>query len=124
MIDQDAFETRIAALEELLRAKLSVRGRDLSAKLRHAGRRLPKRMQRAGAVLTQAQAQAGHPKFWRQVDGAAVDRAFDELTAHLDQIDPVARRKDRALRMTGGAVFNLLLVVALTVLVLRWQGLI
>ena len=124
MIDQDAFETRIAALEELLRAKLSVRGRDLSAKLRHAGRRLPKRMQRAGAVLTQAQAQAGHPKFWRQVDGAAVDRAFDELTAHLREIDPAARRKDAALRMAGGAVFKLLLIVALTVLVLRWQGLI
>ena len=124
MIDKDAFETRVAALEELLREKLSVRGRDLTAKLRHAGRRVPKRVQKAGAVLTQAQVQAGHPRFRLQVDEGAVDRAFAEVTGYLREIDPAARRKDAALRLTGGLVFNLLLVVALTVLVLRWQGLI
>ena len=124
MIDKDEFEIRIAALQDLLRDKLRVRGRDLSSKLRRAGRQLPVRAQKAGAVLTDAQTQAGHPRVWRQVDGAAVDRAFAEITEYLETIDPKKRRKDAALRLTAKMVFNLLLVLALAVFVARWQGLI
>jgi len=122
MIDRNAFDTRITELEARLREKVGARGRTLAAKLRHAGRHLPGWVQKSGAVLTRAQAKEGHPKIWRQVDATETERAFERIHAHLDTIDPVDRRRGIILGILGGIVFNILIVLAFFLAVLKWQG--
>ncbi|QYX56371.1 hypothetical protein K1T73_15135 [Roseovarius sp. SCSIO 43702] len=124
MIDPDAFDARIEALKARLREKLGARGKTLARALRHAGRRLPKWVRREGAVLVDAQARRGHPRIWRQVNEAEIDRAFERIESHLDTIDPKDRRRGVILGLLGGIVFNLLIVLAFLLAVLWWQDLI
>lgn len=118
------FKQKQAALEEALRQRLRVRGRDLGGQMRRAGRLLPKRIHRAGRVLTEAGTKLSHPKLARQVDPVLVNKAFDEIDAHLATIDPADRRKGAILGWLGALVFNLLVVTALVIVLMRWQDLI
>lgn len=122
MIDQAGFDVRVSNVETALRDKVGVGGRDLGAKLRRAGRRLPKRVQKAGRVLTEAQARRGIPKLWLQVDPETTDRAFDDINRHLDTVNPVERRKDLILGLTGTIAFNLLLAGVSLILFFSWFG--
>lgn len=106
-----------------LRLKLGVKARDLPRAMKRAGRRLPKDAHRAADVMIAAQAQAGHPKLARMVDGLAVDAAAARLHEHLAKIDPKERRKDIILSMLGAQAFNILAVIALVVGLLLWRGL-
>ena len=124
MIDPDQFHQRAARLEASLQAKLGLRGKSLSARLRRAGRLLPRRVRADIAVLTEADTKLAHPRLARQVDPARVEAAFDAIEAHLGQIDPKDRRKGRILGWAGGLVVNLLLLVVVLVVILRWQGLV
>jgi len=123
MIDPEVFENEVAALETLLGEKLSARGKTLSARLDHAGRRLPRRLHKLGKVITTAQSWAGHPRMWRMVEPDKLDAAFAEITTYLKTVDPAERRRAALLGMFGALVFNLLLVFALSIVMLKWQGL-
>lgn len=70
------------------------------------------------------QSVSGNPKLARLHDPVAVDRAFKDITTHLDTIDPAERRKGMILGVMGGLVFNLLVLVGAIVLLLRWQDVI
>lgn len=109
-------------VQQLLTEKFGVRKRDLPKMLRRTGRRLPRGMRARGQVLIKAQALAAHPKLARQVDGPAVARAFEEITAHLRAIDVADRRKGLALSVAGGVAFNILAVCVCFVLWLWWAG--
>lgn len=124
MINPADFETRVAALEELLQGKLRVRGKTLGARLHRAGRRLPKRLRQAGRVLTEAQAQLANPRLARMIDPVRVQGAFDDLETFLGPIDPADRRKGAILGWAGGLVLNLMIAGAALVAVLRWRGLV
>lgn len=123
-MDRQAFDDRVAALCETLRAKLGTRGATLGTRLRRAGRRLPRHARRAGAEILRAQGMADHPRLWRLVDTAAIEAAFDTLDRSLKPIDPRARRKDMALGIAGSVVFSLLMLGVGIVLLLKWRGLI
>ncbi|SFO40216.1 hypothetical protein SAMN04487859_14115 [Roseovarius lutimaris] len=122
MIDTDDFNTRLERLQTALRERMRLRGRTLEAQLRRAGRRLPKRQRRAGAIVLGAQDWMAHPKLARVLDISQVNAAFADLHAHLDTIDPKEDRKTAILRLFGGVVLNLALLVILLVLVIKWQG--
>ncbi|WP_149779469.1 hypothetical protein [Roseovarius litoreus] len=124
MIDPEEINRDVAQLETLLRERLGIRGATFAKQLRRAGRRLPRFARRAGHVITQSQQMMQHPRLAAQVDRAAVDHAIGILRAHLTGIDPVQRRMRTFLGLVGVIIFNLLILLTLVVLVLRWRGLI
>ena len=122
MLDAGRFKTRIEGLEQALHQKLGLRGRGLSARLARAGRLLPGRVRRAGALLVEAEQKLAHPKLALQLDEARLDAAFADIETHLDGIDPKDRRRGKLLGWLGGVVFNLILLVVLVLLLLKWRG--
>ena len=54
----------------------------------------------------------------------ALDRTAGELRTYLKSIDPGDRRKSWWLGWAASLGFNILLFAALTIVVLRWRGLI
>ncbi|WP_306116123.1 MULTISPECIES: hypothetical protein [unclassified Roseovarius] len=122
MTELATLQTRVAKLEEQLQARLGVRGKNLQKRLARAGRRLPRRVRRAGQVITRAEEMAAHPKLARLRDDRALDAAFREVSAYLRTVDPVDRRKGIILGILGSAVFNLILLLAAILLLMRWQG--
>jgi len=122
VIDPEEINRDIVQLEMLLRERLGIRGKTFAKQLRRAGRRLPRFARRAGEVIAQAQQMMQHPHLAAQVDRAAVDHAIAILRAHLSDIDPAQRRASMLLGLAGVIVFNLLILLALVVVVLRWRG--
>ncbi|MFU8777662.1 MAG: hypothetical protein ACNA7M_08325 [Roseovarius sp.] len=103
---------------------MRLRGPTLERQLRRAGRRLPRRPRRAAAIILGAQDWMAHAKLARVLDTAQVDRAFADLHAYLDRLNPQEARKTALLRLAGGIVLNLLLLAGLIYALIRWQGVI
>ncbi len=109
-------------IAELLEQRLRIRGRDLETKLRKAGRLLPKLVRQQAAVIVQALKLQGHPKLDRRQDHLASQRAYDTCVKHLTEIDTADRRKGAIIGFLSTNAFNLLVVTALLIAALRWQG--
>ncbi|MGK7651814.1 hypothetical protein ACSQ76_05120 [Roseovarius sp. B08] len=124
MIDRKQFGTRREALEKQLYEKLGLRGKTLGTRLRRAGRILPKRLREDGRYLVDAERKLSHPRLATQVDEARVEKAFEALETHLNTIDAADRRRSRLIHWLAGLVFNLLILGALVLFALRWQGII
>lgn len=124
MIDPYQFQQNTEAASELLRRKFGVRGRGLETRLRRAGRRLPKAARRAGQDIVQIQPYMSHPKLARLLEETHVTGAFDALHSNLEGINRADRRKGAVLALAGGLVFNLIIVVTVLVLLLRWRGIV
>ncbi len=123
MMMQD-IQAQEARLLELAKEKFGVRAKTLGRAMKKIGRRVPARLHRQAEVLVAAQRLGGHPKLMMQVDAVAVKKAFDEIVAHLEAIDVTDRRKGAMLNLGAALSFNLLVVVVLVILVLRWRGLV
>ena len=121
---QEELAQKAAHLNDLLEEKLGLRKGPLAQRAARAGRRLPAYVRQALAKVAQAQALMAHPKLARQVDMAQLQRSYAQACAHLHAIDPGARRKTAALRLTAGVAFNILAVAALVLALLRWRGLV
>lgn len=87
-----------------------------------AGRLLPKWARRDLEKIVEASKLAGHPKLTRMVDTDEIDKAEARVTRYLKSLDPREARKTAWLRLIGLVVLNLLIVLALFLWVLRWQG--
>lgn len=101
---------------------MGVGGKGFAGRLRRAGRRLPRWARRQGGVIARAVELEQSPKLARQIDHAAVDRAFHELEHWLSQQDPWAGRKGMALNIAAGVVFVLLVTAVAVIWVLRLRG--
>ncbi len=110
------------ALRRLMQEKLGVRSDTLVQALRRAGRRLPRGVRNSAAELVRAESLSKNPKTARQVDVAAVERAFGTVKAHLQAIDVGEARKNRVLGIAGALAVNLLAVAALFIVWLWWRG--
>ena len=124
MIDPKDLEKRVETLNELLQAKLGLRGKTLSSRLKKARRSLPKRLRREGQVIVDAQEKSSHPKLALIQDQSAVNVAFHEIMTYLKDIDPDERRKTNLLRWLAAQVLNIIIITIIVVLLLRWQGLV
>ena len=124
MVEPDKLDQRIKRLNDKLKEKLGLRGKTLEQCLKRAGRLLPKHLRREGEAICRAQHQAANPKLARQIDQAALDRSFAMFRHYLKDIDPSERRKDKIINFLGVLVFNLVVIAALYLLFLLWQGLV
>lgn len=111
-----------ADLGGLMEERLGIRGHSLAQQARRAGRLLPRRVRHDLNRIDLLQGMRRHPKLHHMVDETALRAAADRVAAHLRDIDPAERRKDRLLGMAGVVSFNLIVVVALLLVVLGWRG--
>lgn len=114
----------VDGLETRLEKKFGQRKGPLVKRLRKAGAGLPRRVKADAETLGQALAFQQHPKLRRRVDSGEVSAAHDRIAAHLDRIDPKERRKDFWLSVLRSVALNVLMIVVLVALVLKWRGLI
>ncbi len=122
MIDAADISGKTLALRKQLEAKLGVRSKSWRQALKRTGRRLPRGVRRQGEVLLRAEQLAANPKLARQLRPAEVDQAYKVFNTHLKAIDVADRRKGWWLSLAGSLAANILLVIALVLLVLRWRG--
>jgi hypothetical protein len=108
MIDAHDLASRDKALTRVFEAQLGVKSRTFAGALHRAGRRLPRRLRKQGAVILNAQHLAGNPKLAQQIDARDVDRAYAEITAHLEAIDVADLRRGRLLGLAGIIAANFL----------------
>lgn len=124
MSQDTVIQTRIADTIGLLRDKLGVQDKTLRASVRRAKRRLPRRIYKQALVLAEAEQMAAHPKLRRVLDSPRLEKASDEVQAHLSSINLADRRWGWFLGMLGGLAFNVLALIILLLVFLWWRGLI
>ena len=122
MKDRTDIAGKAAEVQRLLQVKLGVKGRSLEHALNRAGHRLPRGARARGAEIVAAEKLAANPKLARRVDGAALNAAYDGLSAHLGAIDVADRRKGKLLSLAGSVAFNLLVVGVGFLVWLWWRG--
>ena len=86
------------------------------------GRLLPRDIRRHGEKIVEAVSLQGSPKLARMVDEKSTVSAYDAIEKYLSGIDAWDRRKGNALGFLTTNAFNLLVVMALLIIVLRWRG--
>lgn len=123
MIDPQRYHQRAEALNEMLQARLGVRGKGLDSRLARAGRRLPRPQRRAAREIARAGRHIGHPKLARLIDPVRTEQAFDSLTAHLKGIDRAEVRRHALLSWLAVVVFNLLVLGLAVLALVKWQAL-
>ncbi len=111
-------------LSQLLTDKLGVRKGSLDYQVARVGRRLPARIRAEAAEIAEAERLAANPKMARRIDPSRLARSYDDVARHLATIDPTERRTAFLFRLIATIAFNLLAVVAILIVVLRWRGLI
>ena len=110
-------------LRRLMARQLGLRKGRLSRRLAKAGRRLPTGVRKDIALVAEAEEMARNPRLALRLDTTTIDPAFDRAAAHLRAIDVADRRKGLFLSILGGVAFNILAVIVLLIVVLRWRGL-
>jgi hypothetical protein len=108
-------------LAELKRA-YGIRSRSLSKALKKAGRRLPADLQAKAALIVQAQSFGSHPKLLRQIEGAEITKARDDILDYLGAIDPKEQRQTALINLAGDLAWKVLLIAVLIGAVLHWRG--
>ncbi|WP_270727659.1 hypothetical protein [Shimia sp. Alg240-R146] len=122
MMDAETLDQETRAVLALAKAKFGVRSKSLTKAMKKIGRRVPNWLHKEAAVIEEARGLIGHPKLARQMDDARVRKAFESISAHLKTVDRRERRVDRILDVLGSLSFNLIVLTALVILFLRWQG--
>ena len=105
----------------LIRERLGIKGADLPQAMKRAGRLMPRRVHRAGDLIEKTSALAGNPKLARMQDASALDRAFDDITLYLMEVDVADRRRGRLLGILGSLAFIFIVIVAAVITYLNWQ---
>ncbi|WP_171125473.1 MULTISPECIES: hypothetical protein [unclassified Ruegeria] len=115
-------QTQIAQTVQLLRDKLGVHGKTLTESVKKAKRQLPRRIYKQAMLLAQAEQMAAHPKLRLVLDTPKLARASEEVQKHLGGMNLADRRMGWFLGMLSSLAFNLLVLSALLLAFLRWQG--
>lgn len=90
--------------------------------MRKVGRRLPSRMHAHAHQLLDAEQKAGHPKIRMQLKAEPIEKAYEELHAALEAVDPGDMRKGLILSTLGMVSFHVIAVFTLLIVVLVWRG--
>lgn len=117
---QDQAET----LRTLMARKLGLKRGSLARRVAKAGRRLPSGVRNDIAAVAEAEKIALNPKLAMRLNPGATKGAFDRAAVHLRAIDVADRRKGLALSILGSIAFNILAVITILIVVLRWRGLV
>jgi hypothetical protein len=116
-------DAQAQGLRDLLASRLGLRHGTLARRLAKAGRRLPMGVRNDISAVAEAESMAQHPKIGRRMDPKMTHAAYERAAAFLQAIDVKDRRKGIALSILGSIAFNILVVITLLIVVLRWRGL-
>ena len=122
MSETAEIDARVTRLERLLESRFGLAKGPLALRVARVGRRVPRGVRRDLATVAEVAQMVAHPKLALRVDRAEVLAAADRAERHLAAIDVADRRRGRLLGLLAVVVFNLLLVFALLIAVLRWRG--
>ena len=120
----DTIEGQADSLRALLGNRLGLRRGPLSRRVAKAGRRLPSSVRTDIVTVADAESMAQHPKIGRRMDPKATAGAYERAATFLEAIDVKDRRKGMLLSIAGSIAFNILAVITLLIVVLRWRGLV
>lgn len=116
-------ESQADSLRTLLGNRLGLRRGSLARRVAKAGRRLPTGIRNDISAVAEAEAMARHPKLGRRMDPKVTSGAYERAATFLRAIDVKDRRKGMILSILGSVAFNILAVITLLIIVLRWRGL-
>ncbi|QFS81785.1 hypothetical protein FIU97_03255 [Roseivivax sp. THAF40] len=122
MANDPTLARHFTEIETLLAQKFGASSGRLNRRAIKVGRRLPRAQRRDLGLLARAQSMAGHPKLSRMIDTRKTERAAERLRDWLGAVDVADRRKGRVLDLLGSLSFNLICLVVLLMVVLRWRG--
>lgn len=112
------------ALRSLMAKRLGLKRGSLARRVAKAGRLLPSGVRNDIAIVAEAEKLSRNPKLAIRLDRNATKSAYDRAATHLKAIDVADRRKGVALSILGSMAFNILAVIVLLIVVLRWRGLV
>lgn len=115
-------QRRNAALAKLAGKKFSFEPKGLRHAMRKVGRRLPAKMHAHANTLLDAEQKAAHPKIRMQIRAEPVEKAYEELRAALEALNPADMRKGLILSTLGMVSFHVIAVFTLLIVVLVWRG--
>ena len=119
----ETVDAQAQSLRALLANRLGLRRGSLAHRASKAGRRLPIGIRNDISAVAEADSMAQHPKIGRRMDPKMTHAAYERAAAFLQAIDVKDRRKGVILSILGSVAFNVLAVVTLLIIVLRWRGL-
>lgn len=112
------------ALRSLMAKRLGLKRGSLARRVAKAGRLLPSGVRNDIAIVAEAEKLSRNPKLAIRLDRNATKSAYDRAATHLKAIDVADRRKGVALSILGSMAFNILAVIVLLIVILRWRGLV
>lgn len=122
-MDPIKLERMTGHVGRLLEQRLGARGKDLRAKLAARSRALPRAVRRSVLVLAVAQERAGAPKMLRQMDPAAIQKAYDTAVGYLQPLGAGARVRGLLLSISASAMFAVIVTVVAVLGFITWRGL-
>lgn len=112
----------IAEIQALMEAKLWVKGRDLKAQTRKAGRRLPRKVRRDLRYLIDTAPLADNPKLGRMINHSKVDKAYANIIAYLEGLNPREAMWTMLLNITASIALGLIVIFVVVLYVLVQRG--
>ena len=123
-VEPEDYTATCTRLNDLLHGQIGARGPDLAASLRHSGRLLPRRVRQAGGRIVDLGAQLENPNIARVTDAEALARDVAIVERFLNRQNPKTRKARARANMAAGLAFQIAVVIALVIFVLRWRGLV
>ena len=122
MVSAADIDQKIEKLEQLLARKCGAKRGGLSRRAHKAARYLSARTKRQIASLEEARQLVGHPRLAQRLDGATLQRAYEDAVAQINTVDRKDVRKGFWLGLLGSLAFNLILAFAIFLVVLGLRG--
>jgi len=123
-VDPEDYTATCARLNDLLHRQIGARGQDFETSLRYAGRLLPRGVRLAGGRIVDLAAQLENQKIARVTDAEALARDVAIVERYLTRQNPKTRKARARANMAAGLAFQIAVVIALVIFVLRWRGLV
>ncbi len=123
-VDPEEYAATSVRLADLLVRQMGAKGADLPSALRYVGRDLPRPVRQAGARIADIGTRVGNPKLARMVDADALATDVALVERHLKRLDPSARKARVRANFAAGLALQIIVLIALVVVVLRWRGLV
>lgn len=123
MNSQDFAKTE-EELSKLMTRHLGVRQNGFAAQISKARRHMPRWAHGAATRINTAITLATHPNLSKHIQPEQLDKDIKSFKAWLQTKDHAEARKTKLINLAGVIVFNLLVIFAVFVAILRWRGLI
>ena len=117
-----AFAEMKTRLIELLDERLDAKGSTFATKVKSIRGRLPRRVKRSLDFLVEIETRMENPKLAAKTDAARVTAAYGIVRDFLEEVKPGKFAKRRISALIAGIALQVLLVIVLLGVVLRWRG--